>query len=284
MQDIAEHEDVQRLIVAELEEDQGAGDATTNALIGADQKASAVILTREDCVVSGVGIAAFAFQYLDPEMQVTIKCRDGEQAREGAAVLCLEGAVRAILTAERTALNFMQRMCGIATLTKRFVDAVESESVDILDTRKTTPGLRRIEKYAVACGGGVNHRFGLFDKIMIKDNHRRFWQEDEGLAAAIEVARAAHPHLSIEVEVETIEELKDALMANPDEILLDNMDVASMRECVQLCKGRCRTEASGGITLANIREVAASGVDAISLGCLTHAIRSVDLTLEMESL
>ncbi len=284
MRDIAGREDVLRLIAEELQADQGPGDATTNALVDTARRASAVIQTREDCVVSGGGIAAAAFQQLDSHMLVDVVRKDGERAAAGNVILRLEGSARAILTAERTALNFMQRMCGIATMTKRFVDAVVPLPVKILDTRKTTPGLRVIEKYAVACGGGQNHRFGLYDKIMIKDNHRRFWVGGKTLAEAIETARDDHPDLPIEVEVESLEELRDALRAHPDEVLLDNMSEDMMGACVALCKGTCLTEASGGITLDNVRAVAATGVDAISLGCLTHAFRSIDLTLEMESL
>ncbi len=284
MRDISEREEVQRLLALELQADQGPSDATTNALVDADRKASAVILTREPCVVSGTWIAAAAFRLLDSQMDIAILAGDGSFVQAGAALLRVEGSARAILTAERTALNFMQRMCGIATLTRQFVDAVAPLPVKILDTRKTTPGLRVIEKYAVACGGGTNHRFGLYDKIMIKDNHRRFWSGGKSLADAIVAARSKHPDLPVEVEVESLEELLDALRGNPDEVLLDNMSTDLMRQCVDLCKGKCFTEASGGITLANVRSVAETGVDAISLGCLTHAFRSVDLTLEMESL
>ena len=284
MRDIAGREDVQRLVAEELHADEGPGDVTTNSLIDAGQRVSACIQTRETCVVAGVGIAVFAFRKLDPGMHVVILCKDGELATAGDMLLRLEGSARAILTAERTALNFLQRMCGIATLTKRFVDAVSPLPVTILDTRKTTPGLRIVEKYAVACGGGRNHRFGLYDKIMIKDNHRRFWTAGKTLAEAIWAAREDNPDLPIEVEVESLEELQDALRAQPDEVLLDNMPENLMRACVALCRGKCLVEASGGITLENVRTVAETGVDAISLGCLTHAFRSIDLTLEMESL
>jgi len=284
MRDIADREEVQRLIVAELQADQGPGDATTHALVDAGQRVGATILTREACVVSGVGIAAAVFRTLDAQVRTNVVHKDGASVQAGDVLLRLEGSARAILTAERTALNFMQRMCGIATLTQQFVAAVAPLPVNILDTRKTTPGLRLMEKYAVVCGGGQNHRFGLYDKIMIKDNHRRFWSGGKGLAEAIQAARAEHPDLPIEIEVESLEELEDALRGHPDEVLLDNMSLELMRSCVALCKGKCLTEASGGVTLANVRAVAETGVDAISLGCLTHAFRSVDLSLEMEGL
>jgi nicotinate-nucleotide pyrophosphorylase (carboxylating) len=282
MRDIVAREDVQGIVAAELAVDQGPGDATTLAMVAAGQQVEAVIQTREDCVVAGAGVAVFAFRKLDPAMRVDIIRADGDKAARGDVLLRLRGSARAMLTAERTALNFMQRMCGIATLTGRFVDAVAPLPVLILDTRKTTPGLRVFEKYAVVCGGGTNHRFGLYDKIMIKDNHRRFWEGGKGLAAAVRAAREQYPDLPIEIEVESRDELLDALQGQPDEVLLDNMSLDAMRECVQLCKGRCRTEASGGITLATVRAVAETGVDAISLGCLTHSVRSIDLTLEME--
>ncbi len=284
MRKIAERDDVQHLIVLELQADLGPGDATTDALVDAEQRVSAIILTREACVVSGIGVAVTAFKHLDSDMHVVAVQKDGALAQAGDVLLQLKGSARAILSAERTALNFMQRMSGIASLTKRFVDAVSPLPVKILDTRKTTPGLRLIEKYAVACGGGQNHRFGLYDKVMIKDNHRRFWTGGKTLADAIRAAREAYPDLPIEVEVENMEELRDALRAQPDEVLLDNMPEDLMRSCVALCKGICLTEASGGITLDNVRAVAETGVDAISLGCLTHAFRSIDLTLEMEAL
>ncbi len=284
MRDIVEREDVRRMIAAELAVDQGLGDATTLAMVGEGQQVAAVIQTREDCRVAGTSVAAFAFRHLDPAMQVEVVCADGQQAVSGDAIMRLHGSARAIVTAERTALNFMQRMCGIATLTRRFVDAVSPLPVQILDTRKTTPGLRIFEKYAVVCGGGTNHRFGLYDKIMIKDNHRRFWEAGKGLGAAVRVAREQYPDIPIEIEVENRDALLDALQGCPDEVLLDNMSLDAMRECVKLCEGCCRTEASGGITLDTVRAVAETGVNAISLGCLTHSVRSVDLTLEMEFL
>ena len=196
--------------------------------------------------------------------------------------LVFRGKARSILAAERTALNFMQRMCATATLTKAFVDAVKRYGTLILDTRKTTPGLRVFEKYAVTCGGGENHRMGMYDRVLMKDNHRRLWRggNPDELDQAVAAARRRFPKLAVEVEVETRRECASALKAKPEWIMLDNMGLADMRACVKMCKGICKTEASGGITLARAKAVAATGVTAISLGCLTHSAGSVDLSLE----
>jgi len=222
------------------------------------------------------------FELVDPELKVEIVVPDGCDVVKGGTVLTVRGRAASILVAERTALNFMQRMCGIASLTARFVEAVREYGTMILDTRKTTPNLRVFEKYAVLCGGGTNHRFGLYDRILMKDNHRRLWKggDPDRLDLAVEAARKAYPDLEIEIEVESVEECKSALRARPEWIMLDNMDCETMRTCVALCKGIALTEASGGITLDRAREVAATGVDAISLGCLTHSAGSVDLSLE----
>ncbi len=282
IEDLVEHKEVQEAIAAELAVDMGSGDATTLALVPEERIVRASILTREACRVSGTMVAAHALHLLDPDMHITIVQPDGSDAAPGGVLLELQGQARAIVTAERTALNFMQRMCGIATQTRRFVAAVAPLPVAILDTRKTTPGMRVFEKYAVACGGGVNHRLGLYDKIMIKDNHRWLRGGEGGLEDAVRAAREAYPALAVEVEVETLAQLEAALQGGAHEILLDNMSPDLLRTCVERCRGRVRTEASGGITLDTIRAVAETGVDAISLGCLTHTIRSVDLSLEME--
>jgi nicotinate-nucleotide pyrophosphorylase (carboxylating) len=188
-----------------------------------------------------------------------------------------------VLAGERTALNFLQRLSGIATLTRRFVDAVREQGTTILDTRKTTPGYRWLEKYAVRCGGGSNHRAGLYDRVLIKDNHRRFWNEHEAgrLDLAVRAARRRFPDVPVEIEVESPEELACALRGEPDWVLLDNMSPELLGECVRVCAGRARLEASGGITLANVRDVARTGVDAVSLGCLTHSAPAADLSLEV---
>jgi len=269
-------------VAAALAEDVGTGDATTLALVDPAVMATGEILAREACRVSGAGVGKMVLERVDPFLQVEIVVPDGQAVAKGDTILTIRGKAASILVAERTALNFMQRMCGIATLTGRFVDAVSAYGTMILDTRKTTPGLRVFEKYAVRCGGGTNHRFGLYDRVLIKDNHRRLWQggDPDRLDLAVEASRRAFPALAVEVEVESVAECVSALRGRPEWVMLDNMSCGMMRECVALCKGISKTEASGGITLDRAREVAATGVDAISLGCLTHSAPSVDLSLE----
>ncbi len=266
-----------------LEEDVASGDATTLSLVPEDAVVEAVILAREPTVISGGSVAAAVFKALDDSIVVTTLTPDGAHADSGTDILSLRGKARTILTGERTALNFMQRMSGIATMTSEFVNKVAAYNCVILDTRKTTPGLRVFEKYAVLCGGGTNHRIGLFDKVMIKDNHRRLWRDggDGDLGAAVLEARRQYPDLEIEIEVESEDELKSALKGNPEWVLLDNMSPEKMAACVSINAGKSRLEASGGITLENVEAAAASGVDAISLGCLTHSAPSVDLSLEI---
>ncbi len=269
-------------VKAALSEDVGPGDATTLALVDPSAVATGKILAREACRVAGACVGKSVLECVDPGLQVAVVVPDGRDVEAGGTILAIRGKAASILTAERTALNFMQRMCGIATLTGRFVDAVKAYGTLILDTRKTTPGLRVFEKYAVRCGGGANHRFGLYDRVLIKDNHRRLWLggDPNRLDVAVAAARKAFPALAVEVEVESVAECVSALRGRPEWIMLDNMSCEMMRECVALCKGISMTEASGGITLERAREVAATGVDAISLGCLTHSAPSVDLSLE----
>lgn len=271
-----------RVVASALAEDIGTGDATTLALVDPGAEAVGEILTRETCRVAGATVGRAVLQAVDPAIEVAVVAPDGGEVRQGETILTIRGKAASILTAERTALNFMQRMCGIATLTRRFVDAVSEFGTMILDTRKTTPNLRLFEKYAVLCGGGANHRFGLDDRVLIKDNHRRLWQggDPDRLDLAVLAARQAFPALAVEVEVESVAECASALRGRPEWIMLDNMDCETMRACVALCRGVSKTEASGGITLERAREVAATGVDAISLGCLTHSAKSVDLSLE----
>ena len=273
-------------VKAALREDTGDGDATTLALVDASIQATGGIQARQACKVAGATVAKAVLEITDPELKIEILVPDGCDVAKGDTVLTVRGRAASILIAERTALNFMQRMCGVATLTARFVEAVREYGTMILDTRKTTPNLRLFEKYAVRCGGGTNHRFGLYDRILMKDNHRRLWRggDPDRLDLAVETARKAFPSLAVEVEVESIEECQSALRAKPEWIMLDNMDCAMMRTCVALCKSISLTEASGGITLDRAREVAATGVDAISLGCLTHSAGSVDLSLEWQTI
>jgi len=284
--EIARIPEVRHLIQLALDEDVGDGDITTMALVPSTAKCRATILAKQACVVAGCDVAAAVFRAIDSRVRCFSQVPDGHAAHKGERVLLLEGPAAAVLTGERTALNFMQRLSGIATLTHEFVRRVERRKVTILDTRKTTPGLRALEKYAVLCGGGTNHRIGLYDAVLIKDNHRMLWQggEKRSLAEAVKAARARWPKRTIEIEVENEAELLDALAGEPDWILLDNMSPYQLRRCVRLCRKRARLEASGGITMRNISAVAASGVDAISLGCLTHSAPSVDLSLEFTSL
>lgn len=261
-------------------------DATSVALV--DPKAVAVgeiYAKGKGCVVAGVTVARAVLKAVDPKISVKILKEDGSTVKPGEPILTFRGKARSILAAERTALNFMQRMCATATLAKAFTDAVKRYGTLILDTRKTTPGLRVFEKYAVTCGGGINHRMGMYDRVLMKDNHRRLWKggNPDELDQAVAAARKRFPKLEVEVEVESLCECASALKAKPEWIMLDNMSIADMKKCVKMCKGISKTEASGGITLDRAKEVAATGVTAISLGCLTHSAGSVDLSLEWKS-
>ena len=258
-------------------------DATSLALVDPKAVATGEIYSKgTGCVVSGATVARAVFRAVDPSIKVKILRPDGSTVRPKEPILVFRGKARSILAAERTALNFMQRMSATATLASRFVAATKRYGTLILDTRKTTPGLRVFEKYAVTCGGGTNHRMGMYDRILMKDNHRRLWKggNPDELDQAVIAARKRFPKLAVEVEVESLRECRSALKAKPEWIMLDNMSVADMRKCVKLCRGISKTEASGGITLERAREVAATGVTAISLGCLTHSAGSIDLSLE----
>jgi len=231
--------------------------------------------------VAGQAVARAVFREVDAELIYTVEAPDGQDAGRDQVIASIEGRARAVLTGERTALNFLQRLSGIATLTARFVRAAQPLGTVILDTRKTTPTLRGFEKYAVTCGGGVNHRMGLYDMILIKDNHRALWNEHGRLADAVRAARRRFPGVPVEVEIESESELLDALEATPEWLMLDNMTPDRMRGCVELVSGRCQLEASGGVTLDTVAAVAATGVNAVSLGCLTHSAPAADLSLEM---
>ena len=268
-----------------LDEDLGRKwcDATSEALVDPKAVATGEIYSKgTGCVVAGATVAAAVLKQVDPKIRVKILKPDGSVVKPKEPILVFRGRARSILAAERTAPNFMQRLPATATLTKKFVDATKRYKTLILDTRKTTPGLRVFEKYAVTCGGGTNHRFGMFDRVLMKDNHRRLWKggDPDRLDQAVLAARKRFPKLAVEVEVESLRECASALKARPEWIMLDNMSCADMRKCVKLCRGKVKTEASGGITLARAKEVAATGVTAISLGCLTHSAGSVDLSLE----
>ncbi len=274
---------VAELVKRALAEDLGAGDVTSLALVHRDEQVTALVLSRGSYVFCGGPIGHLVFKTVDRKLTVRLLVRDGQAVSAGCPVLAVKGSARSILAAERTALNLMQRMTGVATLTRRFVERASPHRVRILDTRKTTPNLRALEKYAVLCGGGVNHRMGLFDRVLIKDNHRALWKRrggSGGLAGAVQAARRRFPNLQIEVEVESERDLRNVLAAKPEWVLLDNMTPARLRRCVQACAGRCRIEASGGVTLQNVAAIAKTGVDAISIGALTHSAPAADLSLE----
>jgi nicotinate-nucleotide pyrophosphorylase (carboxylating) len=270
---------VERAVSAALEEDLGAaGDITTDAIIAADATATAAIIARQDCVIAGLDPAEAAFKALDPWGRFTRIVNDGDSVAAGAPIATVAGKTRALLTGERTALNFLGRLSGIATLTASYVKAVEGTGARIACTRKTTPGLRALEKYAVRAGGGINHRFGLYDAVLVKDNHIA---AAGGLAGALARLKSRVGHsVRIEVEVDTLDQLAEALEFPIDAVLLDNMDVGTLREAVKLASGRVVTEASGGVTLETVREIALTGVDVISAGALTHSPRNLDSSLE----
>jgi nicotinate-nucleotide pyrophosphorylase (carboxylating) len=268
-----------RIITNALEEDLGPGDLTTDLIIGGDIVGKAVLETREDIVLAGLPVFMRVFSILDPYISFETYYEDGDKVDAGEVICSINGAMASILKAERTALNLIQRMSGIATLTSMYVSRAVSDKVKILDTRKTVPGLRLLDKYAVPMGGGCNHRFGLFDGILIKDNHVAV---AGSVKRAVEVARKNAPHgIKVEVEVEDLDGVKTAIEAGADIILLDNMAPEPMKKAVDFVAGRALLEASGGITLENIKEVAATGVDMISIGALTHSVRAVDLSLEI---
>jgi nicotinate-nucleotide pyrophosphorylase (carboxylating) len=268
---------VERLAYAALAEDVGEGDVTTDATIDADASGEAELVLREPGVVCGLDVAEAVFRALDAELRFERLIEDGTLVGSATAVARVSGPLRAILTGERTALNFLGLLSGIATLTRRYVDAVAGTGTAILDTRKTTPGLRVLEKHAVAIGGGRNHRLGLDDGVLVKDNHLR---AAGSIAEAVGRLRAA-THLPVEVECDTLEQVSEALAAGADALLLDNMRVDELRAAVALARGRARLEASGGVTLDNVRAVAETGVDEISVGALTHSARSLDVSLEL---
>ena len=266
------------LVRRALAEDFGWGDITTEGVIDANQKAKAIILAKTRCVLAGLDIAAEAFRQLDPGVVITAHRRDSDLVEPGTVVAELHGAAAALLTAERTALNFMQRLSGIATLTRQFVDAAAGRIV-ILDTRKTTPLLRAVEKYAVRAGGGVNHRGGLDDGILIKDNHIRL---AGGVIPAVTRMRKKTREMPTEVEAQSLQQVDDALAGGADIILLDNLSTEDIIAAVQKCRGRAKTEISGGVTLQRLPELAATGADYVSIGALTHSAPAADLSFEIE--
>jgi len=273
-------------VAAALAEDIGPGDVTTLATVPGDSRAAAVIAAREPLVACGIEFAKTAFQSLAPKIAFSLAFSqmraDGESVATGGILLRVEGPARAILTGERVALNFLQHLSGVATLTRRFAEAVRGTRARILDTRKTLPGWRRFQKYAVQCGGGLNHRMGLHDMVLIKDNHLAALRgaKPNAIAAAVARARADYPQIPIEVEADTLAQLEQALEAGVKRVLLDNMSLGDLRAAVKLAAGRAELEASGGVTLETARSIAETGVDFISVGALTHSARAVDLGLD----
>ena len=261
-----------------LAEDFGWGDVTTETIIDRDQKAHGTLVAKSRCVIAGLDIASEAFRQMDPGIAVTVHFGDGMMCEPGAIVADYRGHAAGMLTAERTALNFLQRLSGIATLTRQFVEVVAGRII-VLDTRKTTPLLRALEKYAVRAGGAKNHRSGLDDGILIKDNHIRLAGD---VGTAVTRMRKANREMPTEAEAQTLEQVDEALLAGADIVLLDNMSTADIKEAVDRCRGRAKTEISGGVTLLRMPELAATGADFVSIGALTHSAPAADLSFEIE--
>ncbi|MFT5127434.1 MAG: nicotinate-nucleotide pyrophosphorylase (carboxylating) [Rhodothermales bacterium] len=275
------------LVRAALAEDIGEGDATTLAVVPDDVNIDAEFRARETCVIAGLPVVAAVFHELDSSVELSVRVAEGERCGVGQVAAVVSGSARAILTGERTALNFMQRLSGIATQAAEYAAACAGTKVRILDTRKTTPGLRALEKYAVAVGGAENHRFGLYDRIMIKDNHRLIagFSGTGAIGRAVAACREQYPNLEIEVEADTLEEVEQALRASAEYVLLDNMSDEQMRlahEARNRIAKQSLLEASGGITIERIAEIAKTGVDFISVGALTHSVRAIDIGLDID--
>ena len=279
---------VRKIILQALEEDCGGPapfqgkDITTAALLEKNTAAAARIFVKEPGVLAGAEVAEEVFREVDKKIQIERMAEDGEKIQPGQRILKINGPARSILTAERTALNFLQHLSGVATQTARYVEALKGTKTQILDTRKTTPGLRALEKHAVACGGGANHRMGLYDAFLIKDNHIHLMKTQGGLAEAVRRARKFNPGAKLIVEADTLEQAAELAGLNVDQILLDNMTDGQLAEAVRIVAGRAKLEASGNMTLERVPAAAAAGVDYISVGALTHHIRALDFSLEME--
>jgi len=269
---------VSDIVARALAEDVGTGDITTLAIVGEDARCRAEVIAKGDGVIAGLDLAEATFQALDPELSFETLVEEGDRVTVGTVVARVAGRTRAILTGERVALNFLQRMSGIATLTARYVAAVAGTKARIRDTRKTAPGLRLLDKHAVRAGGGANHRIGLFDAVLIKDNHIR---AAGGVREAVRQARSAAPQMRVEVEAQSIAQVEEAVAAGAEMILLDNMDVSAVARAVEVMAGKCEVEVSGGVGLETARALAECGVDYISVGALTHSAAALDLSLEI---
>ena len=264
-----------------LGEDRGPADITTLACVKPEVQVHARIFVKEACILAGLPVAEQVFREQDIALILTPKAQDGQLLQPGDTVLEIDGSAASILTAERSALNFIQQLSGVATTTRLFVQAISGTKAQILDTRKTAPGLRALQKYAVRCGGGTNHRFGLYDRFLIKDNHVSLMGTGNTLGQAIRAARALDPEAVLEVEVDRLEQIPEVLSHGVDVLLLDNMTTGELRACIALIAGRVMTEASGNMTLERVREVAEAGVDFISVGALTHSVHAIDFSLEI---
>jgi nicotinate-nucleotide pyrophosphorylase (carboxylating) len=271
-------DDYEKLVRDALDEDVGDGDVTTLATVPEAASGHGVLLAKSPLVLAGFDVAALAFALVDRRCRATRHVSDGKSVSSGTVIGEIDGPARALLTAERVALNFLQRLSGVATMTRRFVDEAHGR-IQILDTRKTTPTVRRLEKYAVRVGGGRNHRMGLFDAFLIKDNHIRL---GGGIPAVIAAARRLRPDLPVEVEAQSLDEVDQALAANADIVLIDNLSAEDAREAVRRARGRAKTEVSGGVTLDRIDAIAATGADFVSVGALTHSAPAADISFEIE--
>lgn len=274
---------INTIIELALKEDIGGGDATTTSVVETDRIVSAKLIAKENCVISGLQIAEAVFKKLDSKISFISLVHDGDYLINGTIIAKISGSATAILTAERTALNFIQHLSGISSATNRYVEKTKGTNTKILDTRKTTPGWRNMEKYAVAAGGGTNHRIGLYDRIMIKDNHRELANLEGagGIIRSVEKAKTKYPNLKIEVEADTLEDVYEAVKARADYILLDNMSNEMMAEAVKINHKVAKLEASGGITIERISSICKIGVDFISVGAITHSVKAADISLDI---
>lgn len=282
--EVLKRDEILKAVRVALSEDIGTGDVTTLSLVAKEAVNMAVMVARAPLVLAGIEFAEVAFRELDPCVKTKRCVADGAHLTAGQTILKVQGKTQALLSAERVALNYVQRLSGIATATACYVELVKGTKARILDTRKTTPGWRRFEKYAVRCGGGQNHRIGLYDMVLIKDNHLAALagERPNAVAAAVDRARQKYPALQVEVEADTLEQVRQAVDARADIILLDNMSPSTMREAINLVAGRAKTEASGGVNATSCRNIAETGVDYISIGTITHSAAAVDVALDFE--
>lgn len=278
---LSEQEAVRALITRAFQEDIRTGDVTTNAIVNKQKRAKAIWQSKEDGIIAGLDLAKVVFRELDAQLEWIPQFEDGDYVEAGTKIVVMKGSCRAILSAERIALNIAQRMSGIASMTRRYVAELEGTSARILDTRKTVPGLRLLDKYAVVLGGGENHRMGLFDLALIKDNHIA---AAGGIGRAVQQVRAENPNIQIEVETSTLDQVREAISEDADIIMLDNMSIELMKEAITLIDGQAVTEASGNITLETIRKIAETGVDSISIGALTHSVKAFDISQKLKKI